>query len=482
MRGTVRVSDSSDERRLALFATLALLLAALPRLWAAWFDDGIFWPDEILQSLEQAHRLVFGYGIVPWEFRRGARSWLFPGMLAFVLDLGSLAGLRSGRSLVLLIKTCMAACSIVGLYLSMRLARTFAGNLAALVTALLGGFFAASILLGSRCSPEVVSGPVLMAVVLLAMRSGALPQVAAGALAGFSIHLRYQNGLIALGVLVITLSERRFRDAAYYTGAAFALGLVGGLLDWLTWGAPFAAFRKYLWFNLRKSAHKFGAYPFYYYAQVAWQISGPALLAIVAGLLWSARLAPKLLALVLGYVIVHSLVPHKEFRFLLPILPLVFALVGAGLADALARLRGGQLMAAALAAVCALSMGYSTLQLTWQKLGFPSDRGARSPWHSGEGINRLLSLVGQRPDVCGVMVTGESFGWIGGYSYLHRDVNLYADSYEPERASANYLIALAGVPAPPGYREQQQVREFVLSRREGPCAPAPAGYTRELPY
>jgi phosphatidylinositol glycan class B len=479
---TARLSNASDERRLALFATLALVLAALPRLWAAWFDDGIFWPDEILQSLEQAHRLVFGYGIVPWEFRRGARSWLFPGMLAFVLDLGSLAGLRSGRSLVVLVKTCMAACSVVGLYLSMRLARQFAGDLAALVTALFGGFFAASILLGSRCSPEVVSGPVLLAVVLLAMHSGALPQVAAGALAGFSIHLRYQNGLIALGVLVITLSERRFRDAAYYAGAAVALGMLGGMLDSLTWGGPFAAFRTYLWFNLRKSAHKFGAYPFYYYAQVAWQISGPAVLAILAGLLWSARFAPKLLALVLGYVIVHSLVPHKEFRFLLPILPLAFALAGAGIADALSRWRGGQLMAAGLAIVCAMSMSYSTTQLTWRKLGFPSDRGARSPWHSGEGINRLLSLVGQRPDVCGVMVTGESFGWIGGYSYLHRDVNLFGASGQAERASANYSIALAGTAVPPGYHEQQQVREFVLSRREGSCAPAPAGYTRDLPY
>ena len=38
-------------------------------------DDGIYWPDEIHQSLEPAHRLVFGYGLIAWEFSDGARNW-----------------------------------------------------------------------------------------------------------------------------------------------------------------------------------------------------------------------------------------------------------------------------------------------------------------------------------------------------------------------------------------------------------------------
>src|SRR5262249_20954686 len=65
----------------------ALLLGALGvgaaiRLWLSVNDDGIYWPDEIYQSLEPAHRLVFGYGLVAWEFVQGARSWLLAGALA----------------------------------------------------------------------------------------------------------------------------------------------------------------------------------------------------------------------------------------------------------------------------------------------------------------------------------------------------------------------------------------------------------------
>jgi GPI mannosyltransferase 3 len=58
------------------------------RLGAAILLPNIHQPDEIFQSLEQAHRVVFGYGIVPWEFREGARSWLLPGLLAAPMWLG----------------------------------------------------------------------------------------------------------------------------------------------------------------------------------------------------------------------------------------------------------------------------------------------------------------------------------------------------------------------------------------------------------
>ena len=46
--------------------------------------------DEVMQYLEQAHRIVFGYGIVPWEYREGTRSWIVPGFIS-----GILSGLQS---------------------------------------------------------------------------------------------------------------------------------------------------------------------------------------------------------------------------------------------------------------------------------------------------------------------------------------------------------------------------------------------------
>ena len=55
--------------------------------------DFVLHPDEIMQYLEPAHRLVFGNGVTYWEYFYGARSWLVPGLVAGVLWLLDAAGL-----------------------------------------------------------------------------------------------------------------------------------------------------------------------------------------------------------------------------------------------------------------------------------------------------------------------------------------------------------------------------------------------------
>ena len=65
------------------FPVLALGFAA--RVAVAIISDVPLHYDEVMQYLEQAHRLVFGYGIVPWEYREGTRSWIVPGFIAGIL-------------------------------------------------------------------------------------------------------------------------------------------------------------------------------------------------------------------------------------------------------------------------------------------------------------------------------------------------------------------------------------------------------------
>lgn len=55
------------------------------RLALALLSDHIHHPDKVFQYLEQGHRLVFGYGYVPWEFRFGTRSWIAPGIASLSL-------------------------------------------------------------------------------------------------------------------------------------------------------------------------------------------------------------------------------------------------------------------------------------------------------------------------------------------------------------------------------------------------------------
>ena len=72
------------------FASWGLLLVLIffgltARIVVAIVSDNIYHPDEVFQILEQAHRAVFCYGIIPWEFRFGTRSWIPPGFVAAIL-------------------------------------------------------------------------------------------------------------------------------------------------------------------------------------------------------------------------------------------------------------------------------------------------------------------------------------------------------------------------------------------------------------
>ena len=80
---------------------LGLCVAILaPRAYLAVHDQGVIWADEIFQTLEQGHRLAFGYGLVPWEYQSGARSWLLPGVIGGFMKLLAKLGLDQGLGLV----------------------------------------------------------------------------------------------------------------------------------------------------------------------------------------------------------------------------------------------------------------------------------------------------------------------------------------------------------------------------------------------
>src|ERR1700722_17105526 len=73
-----------------LFLSLYLFRLLNSLLVSSYID-----PDEFWQSLEPAHRLVFGYGYLTWEWRKESaiRSWLFPLIFALPYKVLQLLGL-----------------------------------------------------------------------------------------------------------------------------------------------------------------------------------------------------------------------------------------------------------------------------------------------------------------------------------------------------------------------------------------------------
>ena len=80
--------DWPAQAGLAFLVLVAIALRLIPIV----FVPSMVWGDEIFQGSEQAHRLVFGGGLVPWEFQLGMRSWLLPGAIGGLMELSRLAG------------------------------------------------------------------------------------------------------------------------------------------------------------------------------------------------------------------------------------------------------------------------------------------------------------------------------------------------------------------------------------------------------
>ena len=92
MRASGLGGDSGAIAWLVLLLAVALVL----RTMVAISFPSVYFPDEMFQYWEQGYRLVFGYGIVPWEYRAGIRSWLVPGAIGGVI--ASSTGSAAGRT------------------------------------------------------------------------------------------------------------------------------------------------------------------------------------------------------------------------------------------------------------------------------------------------------------------------------------------------------------------------------------------------
>jgi hypothetical protein len=482
-------TSSPPAERLLARAVLVLVLGvgAALRVWTALTDDGIYWPDEVFQSLEPAHRLVFGYGLRAWEFIEGARNWALPALVAALLKLSTWVGLEGPRGYLGLTRGVFALLGATTAWGSYRLARAYgASGLAAAAGASLFALTAVPLYFAPRALSENASAPPVVLGLALALTPGASRRaVRAGAsLLGLAVLLRLQNGVFCLG-LVAVLAARRdgraVRDAlAVLAGWAFLFGL----LDWLTWGRWFHSALVYLDFNiLQGKAAAWGTAPFSYYGRVLLRSMGTVTL-VAGGLsLLAARRAPGLLGVAAAFYLLHALQPHKELRFLVPMLPLLAALAGVGLDSVLRGLPPSPARLALPLAVVAVA-GFSGLRaglLTFGDLGqYENVKPHASAWDDSGPINRLLIAAGRREDVCGLKVEAVHLAWTGGYSYFHRDVPLYPHS-GPGRESGlyNHVVTTSGAV---GHGEVVASEgPFVLVRLpQARCAPDPA-WTSRLP-
>ncbi|HLZ79854.1 MAG TPA: hypothetical protein VKQ09_11005 [Sphingomonas sp.] len=394
----------------ALTLGLALRLVALA-------VPSVHHPDEIFQYLEPAHRLVFGQGIVTWEWRYGMRSWFIPLGIAGLMKLG--AWIAPNTALYLLLpKLATTMLSLVTVVTGWRLGERLS-PLHALVGGLVGAAWWEFIYFAPHILSEAIAVALLLpAALLLTDRQGWTPRrlATAGAFLAVAGVARFQY-LPAIAVLGLCTCGPRWKECwlPILFGGIAAL-ISAALCDWVMGQTPFSWLTTNIRLNFvdNRSARYGESSTFEYLREwtVYWQIWIAPILALAC---LGVRRYPALAWTALANLGFHMAIAHKEYRFILlsSTLLILLAAMGSGeLIDWVKRTRSAD----------AAKRGLAVLLTGWL-LASVSLAGAaelRGDWTRYGPDIHLYHRLRTDPALCGLAMF--RFRLSGGYTYLHRAV------------------------------------------------------------
>ena len=484
-----------------------LALAFAARAAIALYGDFVLHPDEIMQYLEPAHRLVFGNGVIYWEFFYGARSWLVPGLVAGVLALCEAAGLGQPAWYVAAVKLLFCVVSLLvpgGMYW---FARRHFGEAAARVALLAGAFWYELAGFAHKPMTEFVATALLVGLLALCVRPAADRPAAVWAVAALAvlvtaIRMHYAPAALILLGLFFLRSGRKLMLVV----AAGALIAGVGVFDAVTWnGGLFHSYVVNVGYNLVAGGLRAGESPPWQYVWwLTFAGAGLSLLAVVAALREPRRYG-LLLGLIVVTVLVHSAQAHKEYRFIFAVIPL-WLLIGADLAARLtvrldARWLAGRPFArflsagAVAAAFAAVSVAGILNALPYQHhvyRGYSRETGIVRFIRGQDPIFAAYRYLARAPGVAAVWQTDRAYFNLPGYYYLHRAIPLYAGDTaplifaDPEASEAeaiaravSHVVSADPALAIPGYAVEREFGRIRILRRQagGPAVRLWQDYT-----
>jgi phosphatidylinositol glycan class B len=456
-------------RRTLWYLLIFLAIALFLRLAVFVSFPSIYWADEIFQTQEAAHRLAYGTGVIPWEYRLGVRSWVLPAVIAGLMK--CTAWLASGSSgYIFATAFLFSLLSLTVVWFAFSWCRQYFGMQYALLAAFTTTIWFELIYFGPRTMNELVAGNLFLpAIYLGSLKLDQKPEskwrlLLVGMLLGVTVCLRIQFGpaVLLAGLWILSRDWKvRFLPVTF---GIFIVLIVFGIVDAITWSYPFYSYYAYFRENiLHHRAAGFGVLPWYYFLYTLFLHAGPLPIFACIGV----RRSPILGWICLAVLFPHLMVGHKEFRFIYPVLPLLLILATIGLIDFLQfvepkikwhpSLQTRLLIAASFVLVCSLVLASQ----------FPR-------WDKARGGLRAFSHLSEDPQACGVAVFKVHWWDTGGYTYLHRPIPIFffasfndADSVAQ---TFNRIVAPESTAVPlKGYTPSSCRDGVCVYQREGFC-------------
>ena len=414
-----------------MFAGLSL------RLLAAITGDWTMKPDELFQYLEQAHRIVFGYGQIPWEFRFGERTWLLPMLSVPPLWLCKVLGFDSPEQYAPVVRSFHAAFSMlipIGMYFFTRRVHSETAARFALV---LGCFWHELVIIAPHPVAEASSSAFVFAALAVIMAAKMTTQRVAicGFLLGMAFVLRVQYaptiGLIGLALLFY--ADNRGRITLIVAGLLAIL--IAGLVDYFYWGGFLQTYINYAKVQFSGyTQHTYNASGDFHLHNLF--IGSAGLHYVIAGAaLFYYRRLWVFIILMLSVQLIHNLVTTKEYVNTFLAIPFLL-LMAAGVMAEWKTLRlpdntiiGRKSKAVTLLLLCFISVTISGLGAylpKQQKLYVFSNNKVLFHQDSLYAVNLALSKVSAEKMKAVVWLAPRTDAHdFGGYYYMHHDVPMY---------------------------------------------------------
>ena len=416
-----------------------LILGFSARVGIALSSDVPLHYDEVMQYLEQAHRVVYGYGIVPWEYREGTRSWLVPGFISGILYGLKVLGSDRPELYINAVKIVFCAISLLipaGMYL---FSRVHFGEQSARIALVLGCFWYELVVFAHKPLTTFVATALFFLALALVVRNSR-PVYALFAAMAFTlaIAVRIQIAPAVALLMAVAMINYPRRQKQWFGFGVLVVVFSVGILDEISWGGWWRTYYKNIELNLfRDVASAFGTQPWYQYT--VWLLLASAGMFYVA-LGWAAVRFKKyglLLICVLVIVTLHGLIGHKEYRFVFLVIPLWLMIT----ADLLASLKVWQSLTlkTVLAFICVAGI---TNHLPWQEKVYLAIGYTVHDFLDRRSDRQAYLHLSKDDTVTGVIDLTSHWSISGGYYYLHKKVPLYDRSlYKAQlqdRSLANY--------------------------------------------
>lgn len=382
-------------------------------------------PDEIFQYLEQAHRLVFGYGFIPWEFRFGARSWLVPLFSSAPLWLCKLGQCAEPSLYIPFVKVIFSLLSVSLIFSSYFIGKNLISEKAGWLAALFCTFWYELVYFSFRPLSDIISGYFLIAALAcLTFKSNKTASWLFGICSAIALAIRMQHLPAVIFLFIASLFIFKGKDHVRSTLALMAVAALAGLLDFLTWGQWFASYyNSYLFQSFYGVSNIWGREgQTYFFEAICCTSLGVFPIILLWGLYRLERLW-LLTGFVLTVLISHSLISHKEYRFVFAIIPVLLAMTAAAtvtLGES-TKSQKGRIWTASSAMFVISLLGLYNL-LPGEKRFYPY-----SPLFQSQDNKLAFLFLSKQKDVSAVCVTGDAANWwdSGGYYYLHQDIPIY---------------------------------------------------------